>query len=77
LEKRQDRFEKKLDSMEEDLKVTRRSLLIIENKHIPMIEIAMEGLSAAIEKNKAQDTKIEKLETITEKHDSKRQIVTT
>ena len=55
--------------MEEDLRVTRRSLLIVENKHISMIEIAMEGLSAAIENNKAQDMKIDVLETITGKHD--------
>ena len=69
VDSRLDKVDSRLDALERNQEITIRSLLVIENEYIPKINVTLEGLVGAIEKNTEQDKRIKSLETKVENHD--------
>ena len=71
LNKRIDGLDKRVGKLEDTIESVRDSQLLIENKFLPKIQVALDGIMSLVEKDKEQDKRIDGLELKTEKHDTK------
>ena len=68
VEAQQDRMEARQDRMEESLEVVKKSQFNVETVMFPKLMAAVAGITAGIEKNEDQDTRILEVEEKVENH---------
>ena len=70
-EERLDHFEERLDRVEEILQTVHESQVRVELEWLPKIGLALDAISASIEKNTEQDKRISVLENTTQNHSNR------